>query len=319
MHQQWSALFEARVRNWAGVTRNDARGMVGGRRILPGDKLKGPFFRYNIFEKQVYFSAYHITPATAADYAMAFKKHHIVYMTGYAMANYILARFFLQQDIKVPQLKAVITSSEKLTADMRETFSKAYGCKTYDSYSGAEACGLISENEYGQLIISPDVGIMEIIREDGSSCRPGQTGEVYSTGFLNYNQPLIRYRIGDLVKLSSEQNTLCGRNMTVVEEIIGRTEDVVVSSDGREMVRFHGIFINIPNIIESQVIQHDLERFEIKIVVAKPLSIGERNTISGRMESQLGKIILEINEVDKIQRNANGKLKAVISHLKYIQ
>jgi phenylacetate-CoA ligase len=316
MHQKWSALFEARVRHWAGVSRFDARGMIGGRRIVPESSLKGPFYRYNFFEKQVYFSAYHITPLTAPAYAEAFKKHPMDYMTGYAMANYILAMFFLQQGIGVPKLKAVITSSEKLTPEMRHTFAQVYGCKTYDSYSGAEACGLISENEHGQLLISPDVGIMEILKADGAPCQPGDTGEVYSTGFLNYNQPLIRYRIGDLVKLSENQNAICGRKMAVVDEIIGRTEDVVIGKDGREMVRFHGIFIDIPKIIESQVIQRELARFEIEVVVSEPLTSDERKLIQKRMESQLGEIKLEINEVEKLPRNANGKIKAVISHVK---
>jgi phenylacetate-CoA ligase len=316
MHQKWSALFEARVRHWAGVTRFDSRGMIGGRRIVPDSSLKGPFYRYNIFEKQVYFSAYHITPETAADYAKAFQKHKIIYMTGYAMANYILARFFLEQGIQLPRLKAVITSSEKLTGEMRETFAKVYNCKTFDSYSGAEACGLITENAHGQLLISPDVGIMEILKEDGAHCLPGETGEVYSTGLLNYDQPLIRYRIGDLVKLSADQHAKCGRNMVVADEIIGRTEDVVVGKNGREMVRFHGIYIDIPSIIEGQIIQHELDRFEIKVIVSNALTAAERNIIQKRMDSQLGEIKLEINEVEKLPRTANGKIKAVVSNLK---
>ena len=35
------------------------------------------------------------------------------------------------------------------------------------------------------------------------------------------------------------------------------------------------------------------------------------------MTSQLGSIILDINEVTSIARNANGKFKAVISKIKY--
>ena len=80
---------------------------------------------------------------------------------------------------------------------------------------------------------------------------PGETGEVYSTGLLNFDQPLIRYRIGDMVKLAENQQTLCGRNMPVIEEIVGRVEDTVIGRDGREMVRFHGIFINLPSVFSK--------------------------------------------------------------------
>jgi len=37
-----------------------------------------------------------------------------------------------------------------LTTQMREIFSRVYQCKTYDSYSAVEACGLISENKFGE-------------------------------------------------------------------------------------------------------------------------------------------------------------------------
>lgn len=316
MHQKWSAAFEARIRNWAGLSIKDGRGMIGGRRIISDANASAPFYRYNFFEKQVYFSAYHISPMSAPNYVDGMMKHRIKYMTGYAMSNYILARFIEKQNIKAPQLKAVITSSEKLTHEMRSTLERVYQCKVYDSYSGVEACGLISECEFGTLHISPDVGIIEIVKEDGTYAKPGETGEAICTGFLNYDQPLIRYRIGDLIKLSTNQSCKCGRQMPCVDEIVGRLEDVVVGKDGREMVRFHGIFINIPSIIEAQVIQHTLVDFEIKIVSNGNLSDQDMNTIKNRMKSQLGDIEIKINQVESLPRETNGKLKAVISHVK---
>lgn len=316
MHQKWSAAFEARIRNWAGLSIKDGRGMIGGRRIISDANASAPFYRYNFFEKQVYFSAYHISPISAPNYVDGMMKHRIKYMTGYAMSNYILARFIEKQNIKAPQLKAVITSSEKLTPEMRDTLERVYQCKVYDSYSGVEACGLISECEHGTLHISPDVGIIEIVKEDGTYAKPGETGEAICTGFLNYDQPLIRYRIGDIIKLSLNQTCKCGRQMPCVDEIVGRLEDVVVGADGREMVRFHGIFINIPSIIEAQVIQHTLTDFEIKIVSNGNLSGQEIDTIKNRMKSQLGDIEIKINQVESLPRETNGKLKAVISHVK---
>jgi phenylacetate-CoA ligase len=316
MHQKWSAAFEARIRNWAGISRFDARGMIGGRRVVNDGKSNGPFYRYNFFEKQVYFSAYHIAASTVKDYLNGIQKYHVKYMTGYAMSNFFLARFIEEMDLKAPTLKAVITSSEKLTPEMRNTFKRVYDCKTYDSYSGVEACGLISECEQGSLHISPDVGIFEIIKEDGTACKPGETGEVVSTGLINYDQPLIRYRIGDLVRLSNKQNCMCGRNMPVIDEIIGRIEDTVIGKDGREIVRFHGVFIDLNSIIEGQIIQHELDEFEVKVVVSNELTQEQKNIIEKRMCSQLGEIKVTIHEVPFIPRNANGKFKSVISKIK---
>jgi phenylacetate-CoA ligase len=315
MHQRWSAAFEARIRNWAGLSIKDARGMIGGRRIVAKANDAGPYYRYNSVEKQVYFSAYHISANTAPDYVKGMTRYPIQYMTGYAMSNYFLARFIEEQKLVAPTLKAVITSSEKLTPEMRATFKRVYGCKTYDSYSGLEACGLISECEQGNLHISPDVGIIELLNDKGEPIQAGETGEAVCTGLLNYDQPLIRYRIGDLITLSKNQQCACGRHMPIVDEIAGRVEDTVVGKDGRAMVRFHGIFINLPNIIEGQIIQHTIEDFDILIVAAKHLTEEDKTTIQNRMESQLGTINLTIKEVSSIKRNQNGKFKAVISHI----
>jgi phenylacetate-CoA ligase len=314
MHQRLSAVYEARVRNWAGVSKDNARGMIGGRRVIANGVARPPYYRYNAIEKQVYLSAYHISRNTVADYVKGLKKYNTEYLVGYAASNYTLARFIKEAGASVPKMKAVLTSSEKLTPSMRATIADVYKCKVHDAYSGVEWCGLISENEHRQLLISPDCAYLEIIKSDGTSASPGEEGELVCTGFLNYDQPLIRYKIGDVVKLSADQYTKCGRSFGVVDEIIGRVEDTVIGKDGREMVRFHAIFANLPNVVKGQVVQEDYEHFTVN-VQTKGLTATEKETIDKRMKSQLGNIELVINELSDIPVSANGKFKAVISKL----
>lgn len=318
MHQRWSAGFEARIRNWAGLTRFNRRGMIGGRRVVKEGIANPPYYRYNFFEKQVYFSAYHISARTAENYLHAIKKYKLDYMTGYAASNYFLARFFDEMNLNVPQLKAVITSSEKLTDEMRELFAKVYRCKTYDSYSGVEACGLISECEQGGLHISPDIGIIEFLNENGEYAKPGEIAEMVCTGLLNYDQPLIRYRIGDMA-IMDDRKCACGRDMPLVKDIVGRHEDVVIGKDGREMVRFHGIFIEMPKILQAQLIQEDIDNITLNIVGSSALNDTEKDLLMNRIFSQLGKVNIIINELTEIPKGPNGKFRAVISKVKRSQ
>lgn len=317
MHQRFFAIAEARVKNWAGVHSHQPKGMIGGRRILPSANANPPYYRYNHFEKQVYFSAYHISPKTTSNYLEGMQKHQIDFMMGYATANYLLAKNILDLNLEAPTLQAVITSSEKLTPLMRATFEQAYHCKTYDSWSGMEYCGLISECEHGNLHISPDVGLIEVLDDDLNPVPAGKPGKVYCTGLLNYDQPLIRYAIGDSIVLSNNKCG-CGRQMPVVEEIVGRVEDVVYGKDGRAMVRFHGVFLGLTSIQQAQVIQHNLEEIEIKIVANNSLTTEDMQTMINRVQSQLGNINVQITRVDAIPLTANGKFKAVISHLNKI-
>lgn len=317
-HQKFNALMEARVRNWARVSKDTPRGMIGGRRILPDSNFKIPFYRYNYFEKQTYFSAYHISLDTVGKYLKGMIDNKVEYMTGYAMSNFLLAKFISEVGLTAPQLKAVITSSEKLTPEMRQTIEEVYRCKCYDSYSGCEECGLISETPEGVMVVSPDAGIMEFLNEGGLYSAPGETGEIVSTGLHNYDQPLIRYRIGDLAKLSSDQSPVGGRYMVRIDEIAGRIEDLVVCRDGRSMVRFHSLYLDIPGLKIGQLIQHEYERFTLNLLIER--QVYQQSTaeaiLRNRLESQVGQAVINFNYPDKIAANSNGKIKAVISELK---
>ena len=315
--QKWFAAYEVRARNWAGVNYKTARGMVGGRRVISDSRAKKPFYRYNFVEKQTYFSAYHINQGNVENYVKGIIKNKVKYMVGYAMSNFFLADFIVKNNLKVPKLKAVMTSSEKLTQEMREVFMKAYGCKTYDGYSGVESCGLISENKEGDFLFSPDTGIMEVIDSKGKDVPNGVEGEIIATGLLNYDQPLIRYRIGDRVKMSVDQNTKSGLQMPKVDEICGRIEDVVLGSDGRKMVRFHSVFLEIEGLMMSQVIQETLTQLVIKLKVHSYFQKQESEIVmKKRIQSQLGTDVeVEFRYVSEFPLTKNGKVKAVISKL----
>lgn len=315
-HQTWSALYEARVRNWAGVNYKLPRAMIGGRRVIPTDNQKPPYYRYNKAEAQAYFSAYHISDATAKEYVLGLQKSKATYLVGYAMSIYLLSQSISKLNLKAPKLKAVLTSSEKLTTTMRTIIENTFKCKVFDGYSGVEACGLISENNKGELLFSPDSGIMEVVNNIGNYVNFGESGEVVATGFLNYDQPLIRYRIGDSVKLSENQETFSGSKMLKIDEIEGRTEDVIIGSNGQKMVRFHGIFVGIPSIIMAQVIQQTLNQIEIKLVVEKSYETNSEMVMINRIKSQLGEVQINFRYVKEIEKTINGKYKAVISNLK---
>lgn len=315
-HQRWFGICEARIRNWAGVDKTMARGMIGGRRILPESELKPPYYRYNIFEKQTYLSAYHLTPSTVANYVEGMKKHEVMYMTGYAMSNFFLADFIEKNNLSVPKMRAVLTSSEKLTKEMRKVIERVYDCKVFDGYSGSEACGLISETQQGELLVSPDVGIMEFIKDDGSYAHNGEVGEIISTGFLNYDQPLIRYKIGDRALLSQNQTTKSNLCMTKVDEIIGRVEDTIVAKDGRKMVRFHSIYLEVDGLVTAQIVQHDFEYISFNLVVDESYNkAASEKIIKTRLESQLGEVEIAFNYLNALPTEKNGKVKAVISYI----
>jgi phenylacetate-CoA ligase len=315
--QENIAVREARSFRWAGVSYRESRSTIGGRLVVPRAVSQPPFWRYNHWERQVYFSAFHISPVNIPDYVYALNRFRPVTMTGYASANFFLARLIGEMGLEVHSPRSIITGSERLEPEMRAVMERVFRTRAYEEYGSVENCSLATECERGRLHVHLDFGYMEILRSDGTPAAPGEVGEVVVTGFANKNQVFLRYRIGDLASWATEP-CACGRQtLPVIGELVGRQEDTVVGSDGREMVRFHGLFIDLPGVAEGQVVQEELDRFVVHLVPTPSYSGHEPDEIRARMRTRLGPdISVDVRKIQAIPREANGKFRAVISRVK---
>lgn len=310
------ALREARSARWAGVSFQQPRATFSGRMVEPDPNSNGPFYRFNLAERQVYFSPFHLRIDTTAQYIHALHRHKIQWGTGYAVSFYLLARFMLEKKIPSPNLKAIVTTSEKLTPEMRVVIEQAYGCKVFEEYSTVENAIFASECEHGRLHVSPDVALVEILHSDGSACEPDEAGEVVVTVLSRAYQPLIRFRLGDMAMWDAEPCP-CGRQMPVLKEVLGRIEDVVIGPDERQMVRFHGVFVNQPHIREGQIIQEASDVIRVKVVPSDGFSASDIQDIVHRVQQRLGeRVKVVVEPVTNIPRTKAGKFQAVISLLK---
>jgi phenylacetate-CoA ligase len=309
------ALREARSAAWAGVSFRLPRATFSGRMSEPDPDSKGPFYRFNIVERQAYFSPFHLRADTAERYVHALRRHRIQWLTGYAVSYYLLARFILEAGLKVTPLRAVVTTSEKVTVEMRKTIERAFGCPVFEEYSTVENVVFASECEHHRLHLSPDAAVVEILRPDGTPCEPGEIGEVVATGLLRVHQPLVRYRLGDLAMWDPDPCP-CGREMPVIKEVVGRIEDVLVGPDGRQMVRFHGVFVDQPHVREGQIIQEAIDRIRVKVVPSDGFRERDVSDVARRVRQRMGtEVEVIVETVDRIPRTAGGKFQAVISRV----
>lgn len=315
-HQRVFASHVSRIHFWAGVEPTDKHVTFGGRDIFKDKDPKNRYWRYNIFEKQLYFSAFHLSPLTVKDCIKKINSFKPLYINGYTSAIYYVAKFILEEKYDSIKIKAALLSSDKLTSSMRDTIQKAWECETFDGYSSVEGCCLISECEFHKYHISPDVGIVEIIKENGEEAKEGEEGEIVCTGLLNYDFPLIRYKIGDFAVKSKDKICNCRREMPLVEEILGREEDYLILKDGRASASFSKAFEGVEGIIEGQVIQEDYDKIKIFLVKSQKFNEKEKEKFLENIYKLFGKLQVEIIFTEKIERTKRGKLKLVISKLK---
>jgi phenylacetate-CoA ligase len=313
--QRFAGAREARSYRWAGTSIRRPRAMIGGQPIIPAAHADPPYHRYNFAERQVYFSAYHISPDTIAAYVAGFNRYRPESVTGYAFSQFLIARLMLEHGLAFTFApRAAITSSEALTPAMGDVIRRAWGCRAYQEYGSVENCGLATECEAGSLHVSPDFGVIEIVDADGLPVGPGVEGRVLGTGLLNDAQFLVRYEIGDTA-MWSDRPCECGRHhLPVLAAMTGRLEDVVVGPDGRELVRFHGIFINLPHVLQGQVVQEAADTFRVRVIADEGFGSTQVAEIQKRMMARLGRVHVTVERVAELERNSRGKVRAVISY-----
>lgn len=312
----WYAMYEHRIKRWNGVSDADNWANIGGQLICDIQQKKPPFWVWNFPMKQLYLSSYHISPENIEHYLKAIIKYRVQYLLGYVSSIYNLAREGLEQGLEFPVLKLVITNAEPLFEHQRVIIAKAFSCKVIQTYSGCEYAFGGNEDLSGAMYLWPEAGILEVVDRNDQILPAGKNGNFVITGLINKAMPLIRYRVGDSGVIAPYRASQT-RNYATLEEITGRNDDLIYTIDGKLVGRLDPVFKGDFNIKAAQIIQERLDFIRILIVPFPAYDNQEGEEIVQRLRERIGsqsQISLEL--VDSIPTGANGKFKAVISHVK---
>jgi phenylacetate-CoA ligase len=235
---------------------------------------------------------------------------------GYPSSIYILALAYRKYKRGSLSLKAVYTSSETLLDFQRAAIEQAFGVKVYNWYGTSEMTANIVECECGELHVKSEHSYVEILNSHDQPCKPGETGRIVSTNFNNEAFPLIRYDIGDIVTVSNNQVSKCGRSGLLVDHIQGRVEDYIITPEHRMVGRLDHLFKDAINVVEAQIFQENPEEIIIRIVPSKQYITADETTILNEARKRLGNNIrITFAYVDQIPRAASGKYRFIDSKI----
>lgn len=309
------AFFE-RFLNSHGVSYRDKSATFAGRMIIPPSQVEPPYWRHNAAQNTWLLSSYHLSDETCEAYIDFLSQLRPMFLDSYPSAIATLARYINKHRI-VHEIrpKIIVTSSESLTDESRQEIMEAFSCKVADQYGNAEMAGFIAQCPHGQYHANSLYGFVEVVDSTGASLPPGNPGSLVLTGFVNSAMPLIRYVIGDSAMLS-EERCECGSNFPVVKELLGRTDDLIILSDGRRIGRMDPLFKGLEGVAEAQIIQTALDHIEVNVVYAAGCT--DRASVGLMLTQAIGtrlnaNIRIDVREVPFIKKGANGKFKSVIS------
>ncbi|MDQ8161002.1 MAG: hypothetical protein P3C10_00290 [Gemmatimonadota bacterium] len=308
------AFFE-RQKRWAGIEAHDSVATFAGRTVVPASVRREPFWRHNYAANQLLLSSYHLAPDTVDAYIAGLAKFGPRLIDSYPSSLEPIARRIIERGDRPVRPAAIITSSETLDPAVRALFAKAFDCRVFDHYGSAEMVAFITQCNHGGYHVNPEYGILELLDDSGAPVADGQIGEIVATGFINHAMPLIRYRMGDSARMAAVPCT-CGSAFPHVEAILGRTDDVIVTPDGRRVGRIDPIFKAVTSLHEARVVQTALDHVRLELVVGTGFRDADREELISGLRSRLGPHVrVECIEVPKIPRTQGGKLRTVVSQL----
>jgi phenylacetate-CoA ligase len=308
------AIAHARTRGWHAIPRQARWARLGGQLVTPIGRRRPPFWVWNAAMRQLYMSSHHLAPDLIRHYLDALVRYRIEYLAGYPSSLLALAQGALALGRDDLRMAVVFTNAEPLPSEHRRIIGTAFHCPVRETYGMAEAVAGASECPTGHLHQWPELGHIEVWDEHGPAV-PGESGDLLCTSLLNSAMPLIRYRTGDRGRFDGAMTECaCGRTLPVIAGIDGRTTDMLITRDGRQVFWLNPVFYGLP-VRESQIVQESLDRVRVLVARASGFTSDSAGTIARRLAERLGDVEVRIEYVETVPRTANGKLRAVVCEL----
>jgi phenylacetate-CoA ligase len=314
------SAYTLRGDSWTGWQLGDAKVILWGADRDAKMNVKRRIKHSRLFYNTKILSSYEMTDKDMHEYVGIIRKFRPKLLIAYPSSLTLFAEYILNNDLKIPRLKGIVTGGETLYEFQREIIEKAFECKVLNRYGGREVHHIAGEcPEQDGLHISSDHVVVEIVDEHGKPCKPGELGEVVVTDLDNYVFPFIRYKTGDLAVMAEpDKICACGRAFPKLERVEGRTFDLIIGSNGN---RIPGNFFTllrtkIKGLKQIQVLQKELGAMSIVLSVDKDFTENEKAKMIDMIKNKAGEdTTIDIEIVDYIPSTKSGKHRWVISEI----
>ena len=315
---QWTFAEWERYYRWMGLPQTFRSVRLSGRIVVAPDAHRPPYWVTNWASRQLFMSTYHLRPDSLLSYIEKLNRFRPLLIDGYPSAVEILARYINESGIRLAFTPlAISTTAETLQEHQRDEIERAFGCPVYNQYASSEGAPWIVQCSHGSYHLWTDTGVFEFLNHRKTSA--GDTiADLVVTSFRAKKVPLIRYNIGDTVKLRADVAACpCGSAFPTIGGVVGREEDVLYSPQRGLVGRLDTAYKGLPGIIRSKIIQTHENRIEVLILATAEYNPEVESRLLSNLRDRLGDIEIVIDVVDDMPLGNSGKFKAVENRVKF--
>ena len=232
------------------------------------------------------------------------------YVHGYSSMIYQTAVLINAKNLsKLSKIKMVKGTSEKILDSYQKEVIRAYGSKIISEYGATESGIIAFECPFGHMHINMEGVLVEEI-----------DNEIVVTNLQMHSFPIIRYKLGDYIKLNvSKEKCKCGLEHQILEEVTGRIgENIHGFNKTYPSLYLYYIFKNLSkkyNIqLNHQIIQE--KKGELVFLIEQSLDKQDENKLVCEIEKYFKKDIeFMIKTNIKFNTQTNNKAKNFISNI----
>ena len=246
-----------------------------------------------------------------------------VVVYGYASLLLLFANYIRENGVPILAPRLVVSVAETLPPENRTLMEDAFRAPVYNRYGSNENTYMASECPVRQgLHVILDHVYLEIIAED-RSVKPGEPGYIAVTDLDNLAMPFIRYRNDDIATWSRKEACACGRNLPLLETILGRETDFLFDSEGAMYSGSDIIEVLQPVsagglIHQFQFLQEERGSLCVRVVIGPAFHASVEGSLRQILNSYFcGKMEVSIDWVENITPEPSGKTRFIKSMIPY--
>ena len=268
-------------------------------------------------------SEYNLSPEVMNTFYEQMRSKRPAYLFGYSSMVYEFALYCRAKSLPAESLEltAAICTAESVHPHQRAMIEGVFGCPVVSEYGSAET-GIISyQCPSGRHHLSDDVLHVEIVGPDGREVPIGEVGRVVVTVLFSSSAPIIRYDLGDYA-VRGAGRCPCGVNLSLLDNIVGRTSGIIVTPSGR---CFHSIALyyimkdyaeKFAGIRQFRVRQTHKDRLEFHLATEQAFTVEAKEWLISMVRSKFGDSMhVEFYNHDQLERSVSGKLTDFESEL----